>query len=139
MLCTHLLAEAGRLASRMAVLDRGELQAFGRPADLAAALWPGLDAELDLGGPADGRVLDVVRACRGVLAVEVADAGARVRVEGREVLPVVLAALVSAEVPVYGAVPRPATLEDVYFAFQGRGEPVGSPFGPGRLGPVVSA
>ena len=122
VLCTHFLPEAGHLASRMAVLDHGRLQAFGRPSKLAEALWPGLDADLDLGGPAAPPVLDVVRACRGVLAVEVAAAGARVRLDGREALPAVVAALVAHEVPVYGAVPRPATLEDVYFALQDRPE-----------------
>ena len=135
VLCTHFLQEAGRLASRMAVLDRGRLQSFGRPAELAAALRPGLDALLDLGVPATGAVLDVVRACRGVLSVEAAEVGARVRVEGRSALPAVVAALVAAEVPVYAAVPRPATLEDVYFALQGRGQPVpASPDGPEPLG-----
>jgi len=124
VLCTHLLPEAGRLASKMAVLDRGRLRAFGRPAELAAALWPGLAADLDLGGPAMAPVLGLVRSCRGVLTVEVAHDGARVRVEGREALPAMVAALVSAGVPVYGAVPRPATLEDVYFALQGATPPI---------------
>jgi 3'-phosphoadenosine 5'-phosphosulfate (PAPS) 3'-phosphatase len=33
---------------------------------------------------------------------------------------VVVAALVGREVPVYAAVPRPPTLEDVYFAVEAR-------------------
>ena len=36
VLCTHFLGEAGRLANRMAVLDRGVLHAFGRPEEIAA-------------------------------------------------------------------------------------------------------
>ena len=143
VLCTHFLQEAGRLASRMAVLAHGRLQAFGRPAELAAALRPGLDAELALGGPVTRDVLGVVRACRGVLAAELADRGVRVRVEGRDVLPVVVASLVGAEVPVYAAVPRPATLEDVYFALLGQGQPLGptpvghEPLDPGTCGQAV--
>ena len=44
VLCTHFLGEAGRLANRMAVLDRGVLHAFGRPEEIAADLWDGVDA-----------------------------------------------------------------------------------------------
>jgi ABC-2 type transport system ATP-binding protein len=118
VLCTHFLAEAGRLANRMALLHRGRLTAFGRPDELAARLWPGLDATLDLGAEATPPVLDILRGCRGVLSAEAGTTGADVRVESREVLPVVVAALVAREVPVYGAVPHPKTLEDVYFALQ---------------------
>jgi hypothetical protein len=56
-----------------------------------------------------------VRALRGVLDVEPTPFGAEVRVESRDVLPMVVATLVGAEVPVFGATPREATLEDVYF------------------------
>ena len=45
VLCTHFLGEAGRLAHRMAVLDRGHLLAFGAPADLAGEIWKGLDVD----------------------------------------------------------------------------------------------
>jgi len=115
LLCTHFLAEAGRLAHRMAVLDRGQLVAFGRPSELAATLWRGMVAELDLGGPLRADHATSVRALRGVLDVEPTPFGAEVRVESRDVLPMVVATLVGAEVPVFGATPREATLEDVYF------------------------
>jgi hypothetical protein len=51
-----------------------------------------------------------------VLAAETAPAGARLRVEGRVVIPTVVGALAGREVPVYGVTARPPTLEDVYFA-----------------------
>ena len=35
-------------------------------------------------------------------------------------LPSLVASLVSREVPVYGAVPRPPTVEEIYFALQDR-------------------
>src|SRR5688572_6750288 len=120
VLCTHFLGEAGRLAHRMAVLDRGRLLASGRPADLAAELWRGLEADLDLGGPVEAATLAALRLTPGVESAEASPGGARVRVEGRDVLPVVVARLVALDVPVYGAVPRPPTLEDVYFALQDR-------------------
>jgi hypothetical protein len=43
-------------------------------------------------------------------------------VEGRAALPGLVANLVSREVPVYGAVPRPPTVEEIYFALQEREE-----------------
>ena len=53
-------------------------------------------------------------------ACEMSVDGAVVRVDGRNVLPSVVANLVGHEVPVYGAVPRPPTLEDMYFALEER-------------------
>ena len=120
VLATHFLGEAGRLADRMAVLDRGELVAYGRPGDLAEELWDGLEAEVDLGMRATAEQLEVVAAVAGVHTVEPSPAGAVLRVAGREVLPHVVASLVGAGAPVYAAVPRPPTLEDVYFEIEAR-------------------
>jgi ABC-2 type transport system ATP-binding protein len=131
ILCTHFLGEAGRLAHRMAVLHLGKLRAFGRPEELAADLWEGTEAALDLGGAAEARVLDAIAAVPGVLEVSPSTDGAQVRVSDRKVLPVVVAALVAHEVPVYAAVPRPPTLEDVYFAVEARMHEEEAAKGPG--------
>ena len=119
LVCTHFLGDAGRLCHRMAVLDRGRLQAFGTPAELAAGLWPGLTVDLDLGRPADERLAAVVADAPGVLEATPVSEGLRVRVADRDAVPALVAALVGHDVRVYAAVPRPATLEDVYFALQG--------------------
>ena len=116
VLCTHFLGEAGRLAHRMAVLDRGHLLAFGTPAELAGEIWKGLDVALDLGARADESLVDMLADSRGVLAVRATDSGAHLTVNDRSVIPLIVASLTSREVPVYGAVPMPPTLEDVYFA-----------------------
>jgi ABC-2 type transport system ATP-binding protein len=131
ILCTHFLGEAGRLAHRMAVLHLGRLRAFGRPEQLAAELWEGTEATLDLGGAAEARVLDAIAAVPGVLEVSSSTDGAQVRVSDRKVLPVVVAALVAHEVPVFAAVPRPPTLEDVYFAVEARMHEEEAAKGPG--------
>ena len=120
IVCTHFLGEAGRLAHRMAVLYRGRLQAFGRPDELAAQLWEGLDAELDLGGSIDSRALELVHALDGVISASPSVDGVHVRVRDRDVIAVLVATLVGREVPVYSAVPRTPTLEDVYFAIEER-------------------
>jgi ABC-2 type transport system ATP-binding protein len=120
VLCTHFLGEAGRLAHRMAVLHEGRMHAFGRPDELAAQLWDGVDADIDLGASADDRTLGLVRGIDGVRAAESTGEGVRVRVRDRETMATVVATLVGREVPVYGAVPRTPTLEDVYFAVEAR-------------------
>jgi len=118
ILCTHFLGEAGRLAHRMAVLHHGQLHAYGRPDELAARLWDGVDADLDLGAPADERTVALLVELDGVQAAEATGDGLRVRVDDREAMAAVVAMLVGREVPVYGAVPRTPTLEDVYFAVE---------------------
>jgi ABC-2 type transport system ATP-binding protein len=123
VVCTHFLGDAGRLCHRMAVLDRGRLQAFGTPAELAARLWPGLTVHLDLGRAADERVVGMVAGAAGVLDAAAASEGLTVQVADREAVPALVSSLVARGVPVYAAVPRPATLEDVYFALQGRTGP----------------
>ena len=120
LLCTHFLAEAGRLAHRVAVLHLGRLRAFGDPATLAAELLPGLPVTVELGTAADERSLGAVRATPGVRAVAAHPAGLRLVADDREVIPKVVASLVGREIPVYGAVPRPPSLEDVYFEIQRR-------------------
>jgi ABC-2 type transport system ATP-binding protein len=123
VLCTHFLGEAGRLADRMAVLYRGRLVVFGRPDEIAAGLWTGLDVDVDLGAPAHPDLVAAVRALPGVTDARPSDPGLRVVVEDREVVPAVAGLLAERGVGLYGVTPRPPTLEDVYFAIEaGLGE-----------------
>jgi ABC-2 type transport system ATP-binding protein len=120
ILCTHFLGEAGRLANRMAVLHRGVLHAFGRPEEIAADLWDGLDAELDLGGPIEPASADALRALPHVSVVAATPTGAVVRVHERADVPTLVRLLVEQGIAVYGASAKSPTLEDVYFAVEAR-------------------
>jgi ABC-2 type transport system ATP-binding protein len=120
VLCTHFLGEAGRLANRMAVLHRGVLHAFGRPEDIAAEMWQGLDARIDLDGAIDRDAADVVRGVRGVRAVVPDPSGAVVRVDDRRIVPHVVRVLVERGLAVYGATASAPTLEDIYFAVEAK-------------------
>ncbi len=120
VLCTHFLTEAARLCRRVAILDAGRLLAFGAPAALAAGLWTGLPVDLDVGGSLDGLGLERLLGVRGVTAATATDRGATVLVEDRQVIPAVVAAVVTRETPVFSVVPRPPGLEEVYFALTGR-------------------
>ncbi|HVM02536.1 MAG TPA: ABC transporter ATP-binding protein [Acidimicrobiales bacterium] len=132
VVCTHFLGDAGRLCHRMAVLDRGRLQAYGTPAELASGLWPGLTVDLDLGRTGDERLVGLLADAPGVLDAAPVAGGVRVQVVDREAVPALVAALVAGGVAVYGAVPRPATLEDVYFALQERAGAAAVDGGAGR-------
>jgi ABC-2 type transport system ATP-binding protein len=90
VLCTHFLGEAGRLAHRMAVLHHGQLHAYGRPDELAARLWDGVDADVDLGAPADDRTVALLVELDGVQAAETTASGLRVRVDDREAMAAVV-------------------------------------------------
>jgi ABC-2 type transport system ATP-binding protein len=118
VLCTHFLGEAGRLADRMAILDHGVLHAFGRPEEIAARLWHGIDAVFDLGEPLTAPVADEIRGRAGVLAAAPTSTGAIVRVEARDVIPGLVRLLVDRGVEVFGAEAKQPTLEDVYFAVE---------------------
>jgi ABC-2 type transport system ATP-binding protein len=131
ILCTHFLGEAGRLADRMAVLHRGVLHAFGRPEEIAAELWHGIDAQIDLGSPIDPTSADLVATLPGVLAVAAGPDGVTVRINQRDDIPAVVKALVDRGLPVFGATARPPSLEDVYFAVEARiAAAEGRPAGP---------
>jgi ABC-2 type transport system ATP-binding protein len=131
VLCTHFLGEAGRLADRMAVLHKGVLHAFGRPEEIAAELWEGIDAEIDLGAPIDAESTTALERLPGVARVASLPSGALVRLERRDDVPRVVRLLVELGVPVYGASARPPSLEDVYFAVEARiAEAEGRPSGP---------
>jgi ABC-2 type transport system ATP-binding protein len=120
ILATHFLGEAGRLADRMAVLHRGRLRAFGRPAELADDLWPAVPADLDTGRSLDEAETTLVEAVAGVVRAIPTATGARLQVRDRAVVPAVVSMLVSRSVPVFGVVASPPSLEDVYFEIEAR-------------------
>lgn len=118
VLCTHFLAEAGTSADLMAVMHRGRILAFGRPDDLAAERWPGLEVHLDLGAPPSLRVGQALLDHPSVSAVMPVADGAVINVGGRSDIPAVVALAVGLGATVYGTRARPKGLEDVYFAVQ---------------------
>jgi ABC-2 type transport system ATP-binding protein len=120
VLATHFLGEAGRLADRMAVLHHGRLRAYGAPDELAAGLWSGIGAEIELGAAADEATVAAIAAVDGVQEAFTHHQGARLVVDDREALPRVVATVVGRGLDVYGAAMRPPTLEDVYFAIEQR-------------------
>jgi hypothetical protein len=93
--------------------------ASGSLAQLAAALRPGVAVDVDLGRRAEPEALALLASVPGVEQVDPADNGALVRVRSRDVVPSLVAALAGREVPVFGVVPRPPSIDEIYFAVTG--------------------
>jgi ABC-2 type transport system ATP-binding protein len=121
LLTTHYLEEADRLASRLAIVDRGRVVAEGSPEQLKAELQ-GDAIQIELATPeANGSAPAALALVDGVREITVDGVELRARADsGPARVPAVLAALDGAGVKVATvAVARPS-LDDVYLRYAGR-------------------
>ena len=118
-LCTHNLAEAQKLCSRVAVLEHGRLVALGSPGELAHRLGRSQRLEIEVAPEELAAALEVLKAALG--REEIGPENGKIAVTGaqREIIPRLVAALVAAGVRVYQVTPHEPSLEDVYFALHG--------------------
>jgi ABC-2 type transport system ATP-binding protein len=121
LLTTHYLEEADRLASELAIVDRGRVVAAGTPEELKSEL-KGDALVVELASPeANGRALDAARAVRGIREASFDGRVLRARAdEGARAVPAVLAALEGAGVAVTAATVARPSLDDVYLRHAGR-------------------
>jgi ABC-2 type transport system ATP-binding protein len=121
LLTTHYLEEADRLASQLAIVDRGRVVAGGSPEQLKGELR-GDAIQIELATPElNGRVPAALAHVDGVREVELAGIDLRARADsGPARVPALLAALDAAGVEVATvSVVRPS-LDDVYLRYAGR-------------------
>lgn len=118
-LCTHNLAEAQKLCSRVAVLEQGRLVAMGSPAELARRLGRSQRLEIEIAPEEQAAALDVLAASLG--RENIVPENGKIAVTGahRESIPDLVASLVAAGVRIYRVTPQEPSLEDVYFALHG--------------------
>jgi ABC-2 type transport system ATP-binding protein len=121
LLTTHYLEEADRLASRLAIVDRGRVVAAGSPEQLKSELR-GDAIELELAAPAtNGKVPAALAAVDGVHDIVLDGIALRARADsGPARVPAVLAALDSAGVDVAAVTVARPSLDDVYLRHAGR-------------------
>jgi ABC-2 type transport system ATP-binding protein len=129
LLTTHYLEEADRLASRLAIVDRGRVVAEGTPDDLKRDLR-GDSIHVELDGSSNGKVdelrdgIKVTGALDGVETVrEVVVNGRALHAradDGARAVPAVLAALEARGVPVASVTVARPSLDDVYLRHTGR-------------------
>jgi ABC-2 type transport system ATP-binding protein len=121
LLTTHYLEEADKLASRLAIIDRGRVVAAGTPDELKGELH-GDAVHLELAShTAREHVLAALAPVPAVREIRVEGNSVSARAdEGATALPSVLAALESAGVPVRAATVARPSLDDVYLRYAGR-------------------
>lgn len=121
-LTTHNLAEAQKLCSRVAVLEKGRVIALGTPAELATQVVKTRSLEIEV---------EPDEVDRAAEALSNFNAGGEIRKNGRTLfvhgaarqeIPSMLAALLAAGLHVYRVLPEEPSLEDVYFALHNREE-----------------
>jgi ABC-2 type transport system ATP-binding protein len=120
LLTTHYLEEADRLASQLAIVDRGHVVAEGSPAELKAGLH-GDAVHVELGDSANGNVHGALAGVGGLRQVMVDGTRLHARVDdGARAVPAVLAALDAHAVPVASVTVARPSLDDVYLRYAGR-------------------
>ena len=120
LLTTHYLEEADRLASQLAIVDRGRIVAAGTPDELKSELR-GDRLLVELGASENGRALAAVSAIDGVREATMDGRTLRARAdEGARAIPTVLALLEAEGIPVVAATVSRPSLDDVYLRHTGR-------------------
>ena len=120
LLTTHYLEEADRLASKLAIVDRGRIVAAGTPEELKSELH-GDAIVVELATSVNGRALEAISTVEGVNETALDGRVLRARADvGARALPAVLAALEAAGVPVATATVSRPSLDDVYLRHAGR-------------------
>jgi ABC-2 type transport system ATP-binding protein len=121
LLTTHYLEEADRLASSLAIVDRGRVVSEGAPEDLKASLeGDALHVELD-GAAVNGNVDSALADVAGLREIKVDGRSLHARADdGARAVPSVLAALDAHAIPVASVTVARPSLDDVYLRFAGR-------------------
>ncbi|HEY0760318.1 MAG TPA: ATP-binding cassette domain-containing protein [Acidisarcina sp.] len=121
LLTTHYLEEADRLASRVAIVDRGKVVVEGTPEQLKGELF-GDAVQIDLLELAtDGRAGEVLGRLEGISEVSIQGPSIRARAQlGATAVPSMLAALESSGLRVASVRVNRPSLDDVYLRYTGR-------------------
>jgi ABC-2 type transport system ATP-binding protein len=119
LLTTHYLEEADRLATRLAIVDRGRIVAEGTPDQLKSELH-GDTVHVELVESSNGDV-GALRRLPGLSGLSVDGRLLRARAEnGAAAVPAVLAALEQSGLQVASATIARPSLDDVYLRYAGR-------------------
>jgi ABC-2 type transport system ATP-binding protein len=120
LLTTHYLEEADRLATRLAIVDRGRVVVEGSPDELKRELH-GDAIHVQLAEPANGRVHATLERVPEVADVVVDGLALHARAaDGARAVPLVLQALEAGGAAVASATVARPSLDDVYLRYAGR-------------------
>jgi len=120
LLTTHYLEEADRLASMLAIIDRGKVVARGTPNELKSELH-GDAIQVELADADDARASAALRSVAGLGEVKLDGRVIRARAQnGGAAIPAVLAALDAEGVTAMAVTLARPSLDDVYLRHAGR-------------------
>ena len=120
LLTTHYLEEADRLASELAIVDRGRVVAGGSPERLKAELR-GDSIHVELGFVANGAVHAALEPLPGIRELVIDGTSLHARAdEGARAVPAVLGALEAGGIDVASVTVSRPSLDDVYLRHAGR-------------------
>jgi ABC-2 type transport system ATP-binding protein len=121
LLTTHYLEEADRLASALAIVDRGRVVAQGAPDELKAGL-EGDAVHVELANASvNGNVTAALARVGGLREVQIDGRSLHARADdGARAVPAVLAALDAHAIGVASVTVARPSLDDVYLRFAGR-------------------
>jgi ABC-2 type transport system ATP-binding protein len=120
LLTTHYLEEADRLASQLAIVDRGRVVAEGTPDELKREL-KGDAIHVELEGPTEDRLAAVLQGVAGVNEVQMNGRALHARADdGARTVPAVLQTLEANGVAVASVTVARPSLDDVYLRYAGR-------------------
>jgi ABC-2 type transport system ATP-binding protein len=120
LLTTHYLDEADRLASRLAIVDRGRVVAEGSPESLKRELH-GDTVQVELADGSNGNAAAAVQGLDGLSELNVQGRLLRVRASnGAAAIPALITTLEQAGVRVASATVARPSLDDVYLRHAGR-------------------
>ena len=116
LLCTHNLNEAQLLCDKVAVLEQGQLLAFGPPQTLAENLVQGVKLEIEFDLGTSGYTLLAVRQLIPRNSVIETENALTVWLSSRDEIPELINLLVAHNIRIMRVNPQKPTLEDVYFS-----------------------
>jgi ABC-2 type transport system ATP-binding protein len=120
LLTTHYLEEADRLASELAIVDRGRVVAGGTPDALKAELR-GDSVHVELGFAANGAVQAALEPLSGIRELVIEGTSLHARADsGARAVPAVLGALEAGGIDVASVTVSRPSLDDVYLRHAGR-------------------
>ncbi len=117
---SHYMEEVERICSRIAVLDKGRVIAYGTKDELLDMIPAGVTLTIELLGEA-ARVMEALKDFPGLLSAEMKEKHLVVRAEkGRNLLVPLLEKLHAQEVPFGKVYSEPPTLNDVFLEITGK-------------------
>ncbi len=122
-LCTHNLAEAQHLCSRVAMINKGRVLALGSIRELTERLWNAVPVEMEFLTAPPEAVIRNIRTIDGVMIDRINENTLTFRVSGKHLIPLVIGAAMHNGGEIFRVTPRNYSLEEIYFAVQKQGAP----------------